>query len=144
MVAVVGGIRRTPADAAFSKCVRERAEWACEHCGTQHAENSMGLHCSHHHGRGKWGVRFNPMNAEALCYGCHSHHGGTQRRMDMVLTEAEQQLLLERMDDIQLAKEYRRSKGKGVIAKHYREEYARMKQLRAEGVTGRIEFEEWL
>ena len=64
--------------------------------------------------------------------------------MDMVLTEAEQQLLLERMDDIQLAKEYRRSKGKGVIAKHYREEYARMKQLRAEGVTGRIEFEEWL
>ena len=98
----------------------------------------------HGFSRGKWGTRFNPSAAEALCYGCHQHYGELKERLDFQLSGLEQELLAERRDDLRIAKEYRRSKGKGAIAKHYREEYARMKQLRAEGVTGRIEFEEWL
>lgn len=140
----MGGIKRTPADDAFSKCVRERVNYRCERCNTYHAPNNAALHASHHHRRGQWGVRFHPWNAEALCYGCHSHHGGTQQRMDEVLTEAQQELLRERRDDIGLAKEYRRTKGRGAIAKHYRDELERMQSLRAQGETGRIEFEEWL
>jgi hypothetical protein len=64
--------------------------------------------------------------------------------MNEVLTDAEQELLRERRDDVQLAKMYRKTKGKGEIAKHYRDELKRIQGLRAEGVTGRIEFEEWL
>lgn len=140
----MGGIRITPADSAFSKCVRERAGWRCERCGEQHNRTSQGLHASHHHRRGQWGVRFDPMNAESLCYGCHSHVGGTQERMDEVLTEPEQQLLRERKEDIALAKLYRKTKGKGVIAKHFRDELKRMQELRAGGEMGRIEFEAFL
>lgn len=29
------------------------------------------LHCSHFMGRGKEGTRYEPLNADALCYGCH-------------------------------------------------------------------------
>lgn len=137
-------IKITSADSAFSKCVRERANWTCERCGAVHERNSQGLHCSHHHRRGQWAVRFDPSNAEALCYGCHSHEGGTQERMNQTLTEAEQQLLRERKEDIGLAKLYRKTKGKGEIAKHFREEHARMVALREQGETGRIEFEAFL
>ena len=31
----------------------------------------MGLHCSHYVGRGRYSTRFEPLNAVALCYGCH-------------------------------------------------------------------------
>ena len=142
----MGGILRTPGDAAFSLCVRERAAWKCEKCGAQHLEKSMGLHCSHHAGfsRGNWATRFHPWAAEALCYGCHSHYGGTPDRNREVMTDAQEELLRERRDDRSLARMYRKTRGKGEIAKHYREEYSRMRELRKDGETGRIEFEEWL
>jgi hypothetical protein len=119
----VGGIKRTPADAAFSNCIRARDKWTCQRCGTYYPEGRRGgLDCSHHHGRGAWGIRFDPLNAEALCYGCHSHHGGTEERRKEVLTEYEQALLFERKADIGLAKLYRKTKGVGPIAKYYREQ----------------------
>ena len=134
------GLKRTPADIAFSQCVRERANWKCERCGTQYHEKSMGLECSHHHSRGKWAIRFDPMNAESLCTGCHFEEGGTEQRRNLVLTEAEQDLLFEKMRDTSLGKMARQTKGKGDIAKHYRNEYARMRELRLSGEIGRIEF----
>ena len=129
----MSAIKTTPADAAFSKCVRERSEWRCERCGAQHGPSSTGLHCSHHERRGHWSIRFNPMNAEALCYGCHSAVGGTKSRTEKVMTEAEYGLLNERKNDLRLAKSYRATKGKGEIAKHYREELAAMQAQRETG-----------
>ena len=140
----LSGIKRTPADVAFSLCVRERAEWRCENCGAQHGPSSNGLHCSHHHGRGNWEIRFNPLNGEALCYGCHSHYGGTEQRRNQSLTKQERDILIELMQDRNLGREYRRTKGKGAVAKHYRDEFKRMQDLRASGVTGRIEFVGWI
>lgn len=32
-----------------------------------------GLHCSHFKGRGKEATRFEPLNADAMCYGCHRY-----------------------------------------------------------------------
>jgi hypothetical protein len=138
-------IKRTPADAAFSNCIRERANWSCEKCGNYFPEGRRGgLDCSHHHGRGSWSIRFDPLNAEALCYGCHSHYGGTQERRQSVLTEWEQDVLFERKADTGLGKMYRKTKGVGEIAKHYRDELKRMRELREAGETGRIEFESYL
>jgi hypothetical protein len=36
----VGLIKITTADAALSKCVRERSAWTCDRCGAKHQENS--------------------------------------------------------------------------------------------------------
>jgi hypothetical protein len=124
-------LKRTPADAAFSDCVRERAGWRCEICGTQYHRKSRGLHCSHFISRGNWGVRFDPLNAEALCYAHHMSHGGGGRIAE-TLTDAQQTTLFERRNDSSLGKAYRRTKGKGAIAKHYRAEYERMQK---EGAT---------
>jgi len=68
----VGLIKITTADAALSKCVRERSAWTCDRCGAKHLENSAGLHAAHWHSRGNWFTRFDSANLLALCYGCHS------------------------------------------------------------------------
>lgn len=134
----MSGIKRTPADAAFSLCVRERAGWRCERCGAQHSRGSMGLHCSHHHSRRSWSIRFEPLAAEALCYGCHSLTGGTEERRREVLTEQQRALLLELKEDRNRGRECRRTQGKGDIAKHYRDEHRRMVE------TGSRQFVGWL
>lgn len=141
----MAGIKRTPADDAFSKCVRERANWTCEKCNKYFPEGKrQGLDCSHHYGRRNWSIRLEPINAESLCYGCHSHYGGTEDRRKEVLNKGELEILIEKKNDIQLGKEVRKTKGKGEIAKHFREELKRMQELRAQGEMGRIEFVGWL
>ena len=116
----------TPADQAFSKLIRARAKWRCEMCGTQYEEGSQGLHCSHFHGRANWSVRFDPNNCEAACMGCHmkcegNPHEFTNRWMKK-LGKGAYEILLERKNDISLAKLYRKTKGKGEIAKHFRDQ----------------------
>lgn len=136
----MGGIKRTPADDAFSKCIRERANYCCERCGKNHRQNPQALDCSHHHSRGNWSIRFDPNNAESLCYGCHSLVGGTEERRKEVLTDDQIDYLWERKRDTELGKLARKTKGKGEIAKHYRDELVRMRSLRDAGKKGRIEF----
>ena len=137
----MGGIKITPADTAFGKCVKERAEWRCERCGSQHQEGSQGLHCSHGFSRGQWAVRFCGLNAIAACYGCHMKEGGNW--MQRMLTEEQRQLLQEMANDTYRGKEARKTKGKGPIAKHYREQLDQMKALRECATRGRIEFEDY-
>lgn len=65
-------IKRTNADAAFSLCVRLRANCTCERCGEKFPVNAMAhLHCSHNYSREYKQVRFHPDNAFALCKDCH-------------------------------------------------------------------------
>ena len=137
-------IKRTTADHWFSKCVRERAEWRCERCGTHHLPNSMGLHCAHWHSRGAWGTRFDAANAAALCYGCHVETGKKR--------EAEHKpLMLRLVGDLELDRLWHDSRRPvhGIkkrvpeIAKHYREQYEQLLAQRSAGVTGRLEFEGW-
>lgn len=63
--------------------------------------------------------------------------------MQRLLTEEQRQLLQEMSNDIYRGKEARKTKGKGAVAKHYREQYDLMRQARECGVTGRIEFEDY-
>lgn len=64
-------IKIDPADKAFSLFVRTKAGWKCERCLTQYKPPTSALHCSHFFGRGKESVRFELINATALCMGCH-------------------------------------------------------------------------
>lgn len=141
----MGAVKIKAADQYFSRCVRERAGWRCERCGAQHQEKSMGLHCSHFHGRGKWGLRFDPDNCEALCYGCHSFMGANpslhDARMLEKLGEGLYKILQERANDSSLGRMAKRSEAQ--IRKHYRAELDRMKDARLQGNDGRIEFDNW-
>ena len=138
----MGGIKITPADSAFAKCVKERVNYTCERCGTRYQEGHRGLHCSHGLGRGQWGTRFVGLNAIAACYGCHQIEGGNW--MQRMLSEEQRLLLREMADDTYRGKTCRKTKGKGEIAAHYREQFDLMRQARECGVTGRIEFEDCL
>ena len=142
----MAAIKRTPADKAFSDCIRSAAEWRCERCHTYYEEGRrMGLHCSHYHGRGKWGIRFCVENAEALCYGCHQYLGAnpnlhSDHKLEM-LGEGAIDLLREKSNDTSLGRAAKREVKD--IAKHYRSEFKRIYDLRAEGVTGKITIESW-
>jgi len=140
----MAGIKRTPADIAFSLCIREANDWVCNRCGTKYPERARGLECSHHHGRGNWSIRFDPLNAEALCTGCHFLEGGTQIRLDACLNDEQQQILMEKKNDTSIGREIRRTKGKGEIASHYRGEYEKMREKRLDGVTGPLTFVGWM
>ena len=140
-----GGIKRTKADAAFSDCVRERAGWCCERCGGGRYEPpTSALHCAHFFGRGKWGTRHDPDNADALCYGCHQYFGAHplefaewklarigQERMD---------ILREKSNSIELAKAAHKGDKSGEIAEHYKTELEELAWKRAAGRLGRVEF----
>jgi hypothetical protein len=142
----MGAIKRTPADKAFSDCIRSAAEWTCERCETYYPEGRrMGLHCSHYHGRGKWGVRFNVNNAEALCYGCHQYLGAnpnlhTDHKLESI-GQGAIDILQEKANDTSLGRAARRDAKD--IAKHYREEFKRIHQLRLDGSVGKLTITSW-
>ena len=138
-------MKKSTADDLFSKCIRERAEWRCERCGTQYVEGigAKGLECSHLYSRRHYGIRFDPLNAFSHCSGCHRFFTGEPvtftRWAEDQLGLGAIEILIEKKRDIGLAKTVKKNL-KDVTA-HYRKEFKRMKDLRAEGVTGRIEFE---
>lgn len=61
------------ADRAFSLYIRTRANWTCERCGKRYEPPTNALHCSHFKGRAKEATRFEPLNANALCFHCHQY-----------------------------------------------------------------------
>lgn len=69
----MGKVKIDVADKAFSLYIRTRDGWRCRRCGTAYTPPTMALHCSHFQGRGKEATRFDPDNADALCYGCHQY-----------------------------------------------------------------------
>lgn len=129
-------------DKWFSLCVRERAEWTCERCRKLCPDDKkMGLHCAHYQSRGNWSTRFDKDNAAALCYGCHSYID----REPEYKTFWFEQYLGEGLAEIIRVKSkqpaYGIKKRVKEISRHYREQHKLMLEKRANGVTGRIEFE---
>ncbi len=63
--------------------------------------------------------------------------------MREVMTEAQFEILRDKKNDIGLGRIVRKTKGKGEIAKHYREELKKLQERRANGEVGYLEFEGW-
>lgn len=139
----MSAIKITPADKWFSLCVRERAEWKCDRCGTQYAHPTMALHCAHWFSRGNWSVRFDPSNALAMDMGCHLYTGRErdEHRKLMLKFYSEAELDRVEFDKNRPANGIKRRVAE--IAKHYKAEFERMQALRAQGHTGRIDFSAW-
>lgn len=105
----------------------------------------MGLHCSHYHGRGKWGTRFTVDNAEALCYGCHQHLGSQPElhhaHMLGKIGPGAMDILREKVNDTSLGRIARREVKE--IAAFYREEYKRLHQMRMDGHEEKLTVNSW-
>jgi predicted restriction endonuclease len=69
----MSGIKRTRADAEFSKAVRVRDRWMCQRCGVHYMPPTRALHCAHYFTRRTQVTRLDLDNALALCYGCHQY-----------------------------------------------------------------------
>ena len=137
------GIKRTPADIAFSQCIRERSGWTCERCGISYPDNSAGLQCAHIFGRANKAVRLEPLNAVSLCGGCHMYFTANPMNFAIFVKDKlgdSYGVLNELSNDIMRGKEYVRAIKSGDAAKHYRKELSRMQAVRSCGDTGRIEF----
>lgn len=141
---MTGGIKRTPADDWFSKCVRERTNWICEKCGKNCQHNHAALQCSHSFSRRHRTIRWCGENAQALCFTCHRWYEGNPPESGKWL---ENKILGTEMLEILIEKKNNKVKVPKIeekkIAKHYKAEYEKMQEKRANGVTGRIEFDSW-
>ncbi|MAA66780.1 MAG: hypothetical protein CL581_18655 [Alteromonadaceae bacterium] len=76
-----------------------------------------------------------------MCFSCHNRLGGDPddfvRWMRERVGEGMIDILREKRDDLMLAKSLK--KNETDIARHYREEFKRLKGLRSEGHVGRLE-----
>ena len=66
------------------------------------------------------------------------------KRADINLSEFELGILTDLVNDTGLGKEIRKTKGKGAIAKHFREQYQIMREKRSQGAIGRLDFEDFV
>lgn len=69
----MGKVKIDKADKLFSLWIRTRDNWTCQRCFKKYTPPTSALHCSHFKGRSKEATRFEPLNADALCYGCHQY-----------------------------------------------------------------------
>jgi len=136
------------ADHWFALCIKERASWTCERCGTVYPRGSnRQLNCCHYQGREAWATRYLPENCYCFCFACHSYLDSRKGTFERFFKEKRgadvYDVVLEISDNIDLAKEIRRTKGEGEIADHFKKEYERMLELRKIGRVGSIAFTGW-
>lgn len=142
-------LKRTTADRHFSRCVRLRADWICDYCGIDLKHDHGSLHCSHYISRNYKIIRFNPFNALAHCYSCHDKLGGGRwgggnhaefaHHFDEMHGEDIREML-------RIMSKYpfpRFKSHEKEIADHYRKEANRLEEMRNDGITGRIEFDNY-
>jgi len=137
------GIKITPADKAFSKCIRAANNYTCYKCGTVYNKSSTGLHCSHNFGRRHRTIRWCKENALSMCFGCHSwfeeNPADSGQWLIDEIGEGAVQILREKRDSgVKVTKLEEKD-----IAKHYREQLKLIEQRRNTGETGYIDFESW-
>ena len=136
-------IKRSPADAEFSKCIRAAANYSCEKCGTQYDKSSTGLHCSHNYSRRHKTIRWCVDNALSLCFHCHQWFGSNpadsgEWLTNLISADTIQTLRIKRDSGIKVPKTEL-----PLIAKHYRAELKRIEKERSTGRTGKIEIDSY-
>ena len=133
-------IKRDKTDDLLSKLIRERVNWVCEYCGKDFSHNKGGLHHSHLYGRRSKGTRWHPQNGFAHCHDCHRHLGENPPEF---ARWAEGRLGKQTFEMLRLLanKPTKFSKfDKEILHKNYLKERKRLRELRAQGDTGRLEF----
>lgn len=133
-------LKKDKLDTVFSLLVRERSEWKCENCGRDFSANRASLHCSHINGRRHNSTRWHPYNALAHCVGCHRNLGGEPVQFTRHAEYEYGEMTVEQVARAALHPMKIKPWQKEEIYQHYKQELARLKQLRINGIAGRIEF----
>ena len=142
-------IKRAPADAAFSDAIRWSYDWRCQYFAIEERKvvqcemawpecKGRDAHCSHFKSRSYSSLRYYPDNAVLLCANHHDYVGKNP--------DAHTAFFKRHLGDIRFEEMIERQKGlyryrkddKKAIAKHYRSEVERIKELRNQGRTGYI------
>ena len=132
------GIKISDADKHFSLCVRERAGWVSEYSG-----QGGRMECCHIYGRRSAITRWDGMNAVCLTHA--EHRKFTENPADFMswlnsyLGEGHMEILNEKRRGILKNNAATRKE----VSAHYRQQHKLMLEKRADGVTGRIEFESY-
>jgi hypothetical protein len=139
-------IKRSKYDDIFSKCVRERAHWHCESCGTWYGDNKGALQCSHYWSRRNYSTRFDPFNAVAQCFACHSRDGLHYREYIRIFglhhddPENIEQCITDKHHEIVKRKDYENDE----MLAHFRSELKKMEGVRESGEHGYLNFTGWI
>ena len=140
-------MKLSPADIAFSQCVRAAADYTCQMCGIQKPPVSRrggsGMECSHRYSRRHRTIRWSKINADCLCTGCHRKFGESPiDAMKWLLEyagEGQIELLIEKRNQ-----KYKVPKSEEKeIARHYRLQLRNIEEKRAAGEQGFIEYESY-
>lgn len=126
------------ADSYFSKCIRAAHGNTCEWCG------KVGLmDCSHVFSRRHRTIRWDKLNANCLCKGCHRKwHESPANSMQWFEAEfgiGRIDILREKMRSRMVVKTIEEKD----IAKHYREQLKLIQASREAGECGYIDFESY-
>ena len=140
-------LKLTNADKWISKAIREANHWTCQKCGVVSPEGQATggdrfIQHSHFIGRQHKATRYDAENGLCLCATCHAtvevDPGLHTRLFTQINGEGLAEILTEKKNKafkpLEGWKEYEKS-----AAKHYREEFNRLRGLRKEGKMGRIE-----
>ena len=131
--------RRNKLDALFSRLIRERDDWTCRASGENKRHEPASLHCAHVMGRRHVGLRWHPANAVSLTPREHFYY--TEHPFDWH-DWCVNEFGMDRLGELRfIANKPVKwpKKLREEIYQHYKGELKRIEDLRAEGVTGRIE-----
>jgi len=132
------GVKITPADKAFSDVVHAAYDNTCCRCGrVGRVENS------HIHSRRHRTIRWCKENGVAKCHTCHRwwHENPTEAGLWFieVFGQGTEDILIEKKNlKVKVSKLEEKD-----IAKHYRQQLKIIKEKRAGGETGFIDYESW-
>lgn len=127
-------------DRIFSKLVRERADYICEHCGINLRHDPRRMHCAHIHSRKHRSTRWRGNGACCLCASCHRRFTdfpiewqGAARK---ILGDGEYE------DCARLANEIRKytKVEKAEMLEHYKAQLKYMDKRRVDGEIGYLDF----
>lgn len=133
-------MKRDALDAVFSDLIREAYDWTCAYSGLVFPERKgKDVHCSHFISRAFNSTRWFPDNAVCLSAAAHDYLGKHPDEH----TDFFRKLLGPYRYDALKARQrgiYRyRAADKKAMRQHYGSELARIRELRAQGVTGYVE-----
>lgn len=137
-------VKNKAIDKWVSLLCRERAEWICERCDKNFSTQHGRLDWSHLFSRTmSLLIRWSPDNCFAHCKACHFFFGNNPIHYKDWATEKLGEGMIEILKEKSWATEkpYRSERLK--ILAFYKDQYEKMMQKRADGVTGRLEWQGW-
>ena len=137
----------SPADIAFSLCIRTAANHTCLRCGIYkpptNKRGSSGLDCSHVYSRRHRTIRWCADNAKSMCTTCHrwwhENPADSGTWFAELMGDGFMTLLREKRDSRTKVSKVEEKE----IAKHYREQLKILEQRRLDGEQGQLTFESW-